>query len=185
MNFSVQIDPAEHVIHILEKERIEMMELRRYLMQARTMMKGRLAPRVQELLDGLFLGVTHCCDLLTVRVNSMSFDSVIGPHPALPRDYRWQIPGGEITTCAELLRSIQLAYAQCSRTTVESMAAIASIGDMESYAILRWVSSSTKEALWFIEIYLEGLSIGMDCRALPELKRTDVAVKQLATARVR
>ena len=172
-NVSVQINPAENVIHSLERERVEVMELRRYLMQVRALMKGRLAPRIQELLDGLFLGVTHSCDLLSVRVNSLSYDSVIGPHPSLPREYRWQIPAGGITTCAELLRSLQGAYAHCARTTVESMSAIASLGDMESFAILRWVSSSTKEALWFIEIYLEGLAIGMDCRALPAWKRTD------------
>jgi DNA-binding ferritin-like protein len=154
-NVSVQINPAENVIHSLERERVEVMELRRYLMQVRALMKGRLAPRIQELLDGLFLGVTHSCDLLSVRVNSLSYDSVIGPHPSLPREYRWQIPAGGITTCAELLRSLQGAYAHCARTTVESMSEIASLGDMESFAILRWVSSSIKEALWFIEIYLE------------------------------
>jgi hypothetical protein len=156
------------------------MELRRYLMRVRVLLKGQLAPRIQELLDGLVLGMTRCCDLLAVRVNSLCYDSLSGPPPSLPWEYRWKISAGEITHSRELLLCIQLAYAHCARTTAESMSAIASVGDLESFAILRWVSSATKEALWFIEIYLEGLAVGMDCRALPEWKQTDHPGKRLA-----
>jgi DNA-binding ferritin-like protein len=178
----MQINSAERVIEILEKERLEVMELRRYLMRLRVLLKGQLSPRIQELLDGLFQGITHCGDLLAVRVNSLSYDSLLGPPPSLPWEYRWKVSAGEITHCRELLLSIQLAYAHCARTTAESMSAIASLGDMESSAILRWVWSSTKESLWFIEIYLEGLAVGMDCRALPEWKHTDHPGKHLTEA---
>jgi hypothetical protein len=171
-NLSTQINPSERVIHILEKERIEVMELRRYVTKVRAVSQGRVASRVQELLDGLFLGITHCGDILTVRINSLIFDSLIGPHPSLPWEYRWKIPAGGAGDCCELLRSVQAAYAHCARTTAESMSAIASLGDAESSAILRWVASATKEALWFIEIYLEGLAVGMDSGRLPEWRCT-------------
>jgi DNA-binding ferritin-like protein len=173
-NISLQINPSERVIHILQEERLEVMELRRYLMNVRTAWKGRVAPRIQDLLDGLFLGITHCSDMLTVRVNSLSYDSLIGPAPFLRRDPQWKTPAAEPTHCGDLLRSIQSAYAHCVRTTAEAMCAIDALDDPETSAILRWVSSSTKEALWFIEIYLEGLAVGMNTGNFPQWKRTSV-----------
>jgi hypothetical protein len=166
-NLNLRGASTERVIQILTEERSAILELRRHLMHTRTLLRGKLAPRIQELLDGLFVSITHCGDILSVRVHSLCFDSITGPKPAGQSEDTWHVVMGDATHCSEFLHSIQSAYAHCARTTAESMSAMAAVDDQESSAILRWISSTLKESLWFIEIYLEGLAVHMDCGQLP------------------
>lgn len=157
---------------VLERQRVEVMELQRYLGRVRQVLKGPLAFAIQELLEGLFGEIACCGDILAARVRSLVADQNVDLSVSLSPDYFWRISSGANTGYRDMLDSLHSAYAHCARTTAESMSTIALLDDPESFAVLSWVWAATKQALWFIEICL-ARSQTLDCTRLPEWRPTN------------
>jgi hypothetical protein len=141
---------------VLERQCIEVMELQRYLGRVRGVLKGPLAFRIQELLEGLDGEIACCGDILAARVRSLASDQTVDLPVSQSPDYFWRISSGGNTGYRDMLDSLHSAYAHCARTTAESMSTIALLDDPESFAVLSWVWAATKQALSFIEMCLAG-----------------------------
>jgi hypothetical protein len=166
-----------YTTNVLERQRLEVGELQRYVGQVRKALNGRLAASIRELLEDLFTEIGSCGEILAARIKSLASDD----HDAdvacsVAPDNFWTISPCLSGRCSEVLDSLHLAYAHCARTTAESMSTIALLDDPESFAVLSWVWAAVRQALCLLRTYLTG-TLQINCDQLPRWSPTSPPVR--------
>ena len=163
-----EASPLARTIMVLQKQCMDTKELQGYLDQVRADLNGQCDPKIRQLLDSLSGELNHCSHLLSERIGSLSSAPALYRPDQSPSHSSWRLFSGDTSDCREQLESLLSAYAHYVRTTWDSITVLTRIGDVASVGALNLILAATEKGLWFIEIYLEGLALRMDCRRLPE-----------------
>lgn len=135
--------------------------------QADFKVRGSYAQELRSLIDGLardllHFSLPHCAQRITtcggaagISVRLVAQKLNLGATP-------WTL-SMRTTTCKPCFRG----HSRYEMNTQRNLQAAHEIGDLATVALLKVITVSIEKNLWFLESYLEGITVGLHGRKLP------------------
>lgn len=159
------MDPS---VTLLQRHIMETLELQAHVDRARQSIDAANARSIRTLLEGLDGELDTCWALLHSRMAALLSGSPGPQPPELESESYWQLYRLDVGDCPSHLEALLSGYAHYARQTSECIDLVRRLGDHETARVLRSVASAADNALWLIELYMEGLALHMDLGHLPE-----------------
>jgi len=157
----------ERVAHLLSRELACALDLNDHLKLAVNALDGRAHSNISNLLRSL-LGQLMTHELLLIQRLE-----ILAPGSGNVHDHSqghqkfWVLYPEENRDCRAHLEALVAGYAGFMRSTSEIATTVKRFADVDSLQLLKDCEAVGNRGLWFLEIYLEGLAVGMDSSRLP------------------
>jgi hypothetical protein len=166
-DYQLEQSPMNRALAVLKCQCVDTVELQAQVARALESEASGSA-QVQMLLDGIKRELGVCRAWLEERMALCSpGPGQSGAAELAPSPLRG-LTSGEGFDCVAHLATVLSAYLKYARATSESITFLEFLGDSDSVKIMRRISSVVDRGIWFLEIYMEGLSLHMDTSHLPK-----------------
>lgn len=164
---SLEHNPLRRAITVLERQYLDTVELQAHVDDARKSIYVHNPPNIGLLLEGMSGELTAWRASLEERITSLLPRSVRPRASEIDAQPFWRLFQTDGSDCGAHLEALLSGYAHYSRATCDSIAFLELLGDADSVRLLQKISTAADKAIWFVEIYMEGLALRMDLARLP------------------
>ena len=155
-----------YLAQLLNKQLANTVDLRSRARQAHFSVKGPYAEELSTMFDGFARELWSFADLIAQRI------SALGGLPAatirfVARESNLRDYPLDALDAYDHLDALLSSYSRYESHTRYNTKAAHDIGDSETEQLLKVISAAIEKNLWFLEVYLEGVAIGLHGRKLP------------------
>jgi starvation-inducible DNA-binding protein len=151
---------------LLNKQMADTLDLRSQARQSYFNVRGPYSQELRSLFNGLATDLRQFADLIAERIKHVGGYAVATvrsvAHESGLRDY----PDDALDS-RDQLEALLSSYSQYELDTQQNLKTAGELGDSGTVQLLRSISISVENSLWFLEAYLEGVAVGLHGRKLP------------------
>jgi starvation-inducible DNA-binding protein len=159
-------DPKTTVVQLLNKQLADTVDLRSQARQAHFNVKGPYIQELKSLFDGLARDLRQFTDLIAEHINALGGQSVATVRSVAYESGLREYPLDAVDA-HDHLEALLSGYSRYEQDTWHNIKALEVTGDTETAELLEVIAASVEKNLWFLEVYLEGIAVGLHGNKLP------------------
>jgi starvation-inducible DNA-binding protein len=154
------------VVQLLNKQLADTIDLRSQARHAHFNVKGPYIEELKSLFDGLARDLRQFADLIAEHINGLGGQSLATVRSVAHDSGLREYPLDAVDAHAHL-EALLSTYSRYEQDTWHNIEALGVNGDTETVELLHVIAASVEKNLWFLEVYLEGIAVGLHGEKLP------------------